>query len=52
MIFEPICQDLFISSRTSIGKGEGVLYNPKYGNHLIYLEHQMLTLFVLLIEEF
>jgi len=23
------------------GKGEGVLYNPKYGNYLIYLEHQM-----------
>ena len=26
-----------------------MLYNPKYGNYLIHLEHQMLTLFVLLL---
>src|SRR5919112_5947810 len=36
MTFEPICQDLLISSRTMIGKRGGcVLYSPKYGNYLI-----------------
>ena len=32
MTFEPICQDLLISSRTMIGKKEGVCYRQKEGS--------------------